>query len=176
MLTLSTDGSTVVLTGYADAPNITSNASTATAVAVPRVVGEVSVGTGAIDTSTILTNVSSTSSIRGVASTDGNNLWITGGAGAVSYTTKGSTAGVQLSTTVANLRGVGIFGGQLMVSDQSGSAVRIGAVGSGLPTTSGQTITALPGTTGASPTGPYGFTQLSLWPGPCWPQHDVRRQ
>ena len=163
LLTLSTDGSTVVLTGYGVAPSITTyNPSTATAATVGRVVGEVTVGTGAIDTSTVLNNVSSTSSVRGVASTDGTQLWVTGGAGAVSYATKGASSGVQLSTTVSNLRGVGIFGGQLMVSDASGSTVRIGAVGSGLPTTAGQTITALPGTTGALPSGPYAFTQISL--------------
>src|ERR1039458_8701038 len=81
LLTLSTDGSTVVLTGYGVAPSTTYNPSTATAATVARVVGEVTVGTGAIDTSTVLNNVSSTSSVRGVASTDGTQLWVTGGAG-----------------------------------------------------------------------------------------------
>src|SRR5262249_37482317 len=59
------------------------------------------------------------------------------------------------STTVPNLRGIQIFAGQLYVSDSSGTTVRLGTVGSGLPTTSGQTITNLPGfpTTGS----PYGF-------------------
>src|SRR5262249_40124815 len=57
--------------------------------------------------------------------------------------------------TVVNLRVVQIFGGQLYVSTGSGSAVRIGAVGPGLPTTAGQTITNLPGFPTAG--SPYGF-------------------
>src|SRR5262249_44342596 len=63
---------------------------------------------------------------------------------------------VQLSTTVVNIRQINIFSAQLYASDASGSAVRIGAVGTGLPTTAGQTITNLPGF--ATSTGsPYGF-------------------
>src|SRR5262249_55223400 len=70
--------------------------------------------------------------------------------------TAGSTTSTQLSTTVTNIRGVGIFAGQLYISDSSGSTVRLGAVGLGLPTTAGQTITNLPGFP-ASTGSPYGF-------------------
>src|SRR5262249_16020909 len=55
------------------------------------------------------------------------------------------TTSTQLSTTVTNLRRTNIFDGQLYVSDASGSAIRLGTVGTGMPTTSGQTITNLPG-------------------------------
>ena len=49
------------------------------------------------------------------------------------------------------------------MSDASGSAVRFGAVGTGLPTTAGQTITNLPGF--ATSTGsPYGFFSADLDP------------
>src|SRR5262249_45589087 len=47
--------------------------------------------------------------------------------------------------TVTNTRVPEIFSGQLYESDSSGSTVRLGTVGTGLPTTSGQTITSLPG-------------------------------
>jgi hypothetical protein len=80
----------------------------------------------------------------------------------------GGTTSVQLSTTVVNLRQVGIFASQLYVTTGSGTAVRLGTVGSGLPTTSGQTITNIPnfplGTT-ANPTSPYGFFFADLDPG-----------
>jgi hypothetical protein len=61
---------------------------------------------------------------------------------------------------VTNIRQVNIFGGQLFSSDSSGTAVRLGTVGTGLPTTAGQTITNLPGfTTSGSP---YAFTFFDL--------------
>jgi hypothetical protein len=59
------------------------------------------------------------------------------------------------------LRQVNIFASQLYISTASGTAVRIGPVGTGLPTSSGQTITNLPGipaTTGS----PYAFVLLDL--------------
>src|SRR5262249_34879422 len=70
-----------------------------------------------------------------------------------------------LSTTVTNIRAVEIFGGQLYESDSSGTAIRLGAVGSGTPTTSGQIITNLPGlptNTGS----PYAFFFADLDPSP----------
>ncbi|MDH4408261.1 MAG: esterase-like activity of phytase family protein, partial [Verrucomicrobiales bacterium] len=61
----------------------------------------------------------------------------------------------QLSTTVTNLRNIGIFGGQLYVSSASGAFLGISTVGTNLPTTSGNTTTLLISTgTGSSP---YGF-------------------
>jgi hypothetical protein len=68
----------------------------------------------------------------------------------------------QLSTTVTNLRQGAIFGSQLFVTDSSGSAVRLGAVGTGLPTTAGQAIVNIPGfpLTGS----PYGFFFADLDP------------
>src|SRR5204863_7211926 len=67
----------------------------------------------------------------------------------------------QLSTTVVNLRQTNIFGGQLYTSTSSGSTVRLGTVGTGMPTTSGQTITNIPGfPTSGSPYAYY-FADLS---------------
>jgi hypothetical protein len=78
----------------------------------------------------------------------------------VHFATLGATTSTQLSTTVTNIRQVNIFGTQLYISDSSGSAVRIGAVDGGLPTTSGQTITNLSmfETAGS----PYGFFSADL--------------
>jgi hypothetical protein len=116
---------------------------------------------GKIDTSTALSDFSDGNNPRSVASTNGTDLWVTGGSGGIRYAAFGSGTSTQLSTTVTNLRQANIFDNQLYVSDSSGSAVRIGAVGTGLPTTSGQTIANLAGIP-ATGTSPYGFFMADL--------------
>jgi hypothetical protein len=101
-----------------------------------------------------------TSNPRSAVTSNGTDIWVTGAANGVRYTTLGGTTSAQLSTTVVNLRGIAIADGQLYVSTASGTAVRIGTVGSGLPTTSGQTITNLPGF--PTTNGPYEFTLFDL--------------
>lgn len=158
LLTRSVDGRYLLLTGYgADIPT-TSLASTA-GTTVPRVVGRVGAD-GVVDTSTALTDFASGNNPRSVVSTDGTTLWVTGGAGGIRSTTFGSTTSTQISTTVTNLRACLVFDDQLYVSTSSGSAVRIGTVGSGLPTAAGEVITNLPGfvTTGS----PYSFFLADL--------------
>ena len=158
-LTLSTDGNFIVLTGYNAAAGTAAIAST-TSAATARTVGVVGMN-GVANTTTALTDFSSGNNPRSVASTNGTDLWVAGGAGGVRYTTLGNTTSTQLSTTVANIRQVEIFGGQLYASDSSGTAVRLGTVGAGLPTTAGQTITNLPGF--ATGTGsPYSFFMADL--------------
>ncbi len=142
-MTRSTDSLYLVFTGY-DAATGTASLTTSTSSSVNRVIGRVG-NSGVVDTTTALTDASTGSSPRGVASTNGTNLWISGGAGGVRYTTLGATTSTQLSSTVTNMRAVSIFGSQLYTSTQSGAAIRVGTVGSGIPTTSGQTITILPG-------------------------------
>ena len=97
---------------------------------------------------------------RSVAATDGSSFWVDGAAGGIRFATLGASTSTQLSTTLTNLRQVEIFGGQLFVSTSSGSAVRIGTVGSGLPATAGQTIMNLPSfpTSGS----PYAFYLADL--------------
>ena len=97
---------------------------------------------------------------RSAVSTNGTDFWVCGGAGGMRYATLGATTSTQLSTTVANLRQAAIFSDQLYVSTSSGSAVRVGTVGTGLPATSGQTITNLPGFPTAG--GPYAFFLCDL--------------
>ncbi len=160
LISLSADQSSVVLTGYGRAIGGTGSLSATTSAAVPRTVGVLNVVTGAMDTTTALGDFASANNPRSVTSTNGTDLWVGGAAGGVRYAVKGGTTSTQLSTTVTNIRQVSIFGGQLYSSDSSGSAVRLGAVGTGLPTTSGQTIVNLPGlpVTGS----PYAFFLADL--------------
>lgn len=159
LLTLSADGRYLLATGYA---SISASAlNTTSSAVVNRVVARID-GSGTIDTTTQLNDFASANNPRGVASTNGTDIWVSGGAGGVRYTTLGSTTSTQLSTTLTNIRGVEIFGDQLYISTQSGSAVRVGTVGTGLPTTAGQTIANLPGfpTSGA----PNAFFLADLTP------------
>ncbi len=162
LLTRSIDKRFLLLTGYDAAVGTSAVANTASST-TPRVIGRVDTS-GLTDTS-LCTNTDYTGgSIRSATSTDGTAIWTGGTASTAStagvrYYTFGSTvcvAGTDVSTvTVTNTRAVNIFDGQLYVSSQSG-AIRLGTVGVGTPTTSGQTITNLPGL----PTGsgsPYQF-------------------
>jgi hypothetical protein len=154
-LTRSVDGHFLLLTGYDSAVPASSSLAGTTSASVPRVVGRID-SLGNVDTTTALSDAASGNNPRCAASTDGTNIWFAGAAGGARFLTLGTTTSTQLSTTVANLRVIGIFASQLYVSDSSGTAVRLGAVGTGLPTTAGQTIVNLPGF--ATSTGsPYGF-------------------
>src|SRR2546423_3889503 len=161
LLTLSVDGQFLVATGY-DANVGTAAVAGTTSTTVNRVVGRVDASAN-IDTTTALTDAYSTSNIRGVTSTNGTDIWTTGTGSAASngsrYTTLASTTSIKLSTSVTNLRATNIFGGQLYVSAGL-DAFRLGTVGTGTPTTSGQTITSLPGfptAAGGNPMSPYQF-------------------
>jgi len=170
LLTISPNEQYIALTGYDSVSGLSNNAPTATSALVNRTVGILNVSNGQLDTSTALTDASSASSVRSAITTDGTNIWVDGGAGGARYTTRGATTSVQLATGTTNLRQIEIYptaanpNGQLMISSASGSA-RLDTVGAGLPTTSGQTLANLPGTTGTSPTGPYAFVQLTLGSG-----------
>jgi MYXO-CTERM domain-containing protein len=157
-LSFSANNQFLMLTGYDTAVgtpnNVVSNAN-------PRTVGRIALN-GTIDTTTRLTDPGNTN-FRSVASTNGTDLWVSGAGSGVRYTTLGSSTSTQVSTTVTNTRVVGIADGQLYVSSSSGTAVRLGAVGTGLPTTSAQVITNLagfPSSTGS----PYGFFFADLSP------------
>lgn len=157
-LSLSADGRFLVFTGYDAALGTTGVASTATS-AVVRTIG-LAGASGTIDTSTTTTQFSG-NNIRGATSTNGTDLWAVGGANGVIYTTTGSNgAGTVVSTTLTNMRGINVFNNQLYVSTGSGSAVRVGTVGTGTPTTTNQTITNLPSfiTSGS----PYAFYFVDL--------------
>ena len=151
-LTRSANGRFLALTGYA-AVIPTSGLSSTLSTTVPRVVGLVDEA-GFFDTSTALTDFSSGNNPRTAATTNGHDLWAGGGSGGVHYTTLGATTSISVSTTVTNIRELGVYFGQLYLSTASGAAGRVGTVGMGLPMTSGQTIANLPGipTAGAADT------------------------
>lgn len=145
LITRSADGHFLLLPGY-DAALPTASLASTSGTAVPRIVGRIAAD-GTVDTSTEVIDGVSGNNPRSVASVDGSQFWFAGAAGGVRLVPFGNTSATttQLSTTVTNLRQVNIFAAQLYVSTSSGSAVRIGAVGSGVPTTAGQTITNISG-------------------------------
>ena len=169
LMTLSVNGQFLMLTGY-DADVGTAAVPQTASATVNRVVGRVDASAN-IDTTTALSDAYSgtannNANVRGATSTNGNDIWTTGTAqtsmaatAGSRYTTLGSTTSTQLSTTPTNLRGTNIFDGQLYVSAGLGT-FRLGTVGTGTPTTSGQTITSLPGfptSTGGTPSSPHQF-------------------
>ena len=147
LLTRSADGQYLLLTGY-DTDLGTTAPDTADPSVIARVIGRVD-SSGTIDTSTLLTDTGLsgvTGSPRSAASTNGTDLFFGGNRGGVRYTTLGSTGTSTTITTPAgqSLRQLNIFDNQLYATTNT-DPVAIGTVGTGTPTTSGQTITALPG-------------------------------
>jgi hypothetical protein len=146
-LNVSVDGQYLVQAGYAAAPGTLAVVGT-TSTAVPRVVARIDLN-GNIDTSTALGDAYSANNIRSVTSLDGAEFWTAGTAttgGGVRYVANvGATTSVGLSNTITNTRVVNIFANQLYTSSATGAFQGVSTVGSGVPTTSGQTITLLPG-------------------------------
>jgi len=162
LLSLSADGQYIFLTGYGT-NSYSSSLASSSGSAVPRVVARVDLN-GNIDTTTALTDFASGNNPRSVASSNGTNIWVAGGAGGVRYTTLGSSTSVQVTgtgSTTNNIRQLEIFNNQLYFSAQSG-ALRLATPGFGLPTTSGNVSTNLPGfpTSGS----PNAFVMLDLNP------------
>lgn len=153
LLTRSTNGKYLVLTGY-NAALGTSGLSGTTSATVNRVIGRVDAA-GVIDTTTALTDAASGNNVRSAASVDGSAFWVAGGTGGVRYATLGATTSTPLnSASPTNVRQLNFFGGQLYASTGSGTT-GIYTVGTGTPTTAGQTPAILPGLSGS--TGPYSF-------------------
>lgn len=154
-LSLSTDGHYALVAGY-DAPPGTASVASTTAANNNRVVGRID-AMGNVDTATAFNASFSASNVRGVASSDGINIWASGngngGTGGVWHTTLGSTGGTQILTAPNNMRWLGIFGGQLYGISGSANFTQVFSVGTGLPTTTGQMTTASPGMNAASPSG-----------------------
>lgn len=155
MLSRSVDGHFVVLSGYAAAPGTTPVSASASAT-IQRVVARVDAA-GAVDTTTLLGTTAYTgNNVRSAASVDGTAFWV-GGAGnpngGVWYATRGGGTVTQIETSPGptSLRSVEIFGSQLFASGNNNNFKRVLTIGSGLPTTGGQTATALSGMTDASP-------------------------
>lgn len=144
LLSISSTGDYLITSGYAAAPG-TAAVSGTTSAATPRVIARIRLD-GTIDTSTSINNLFSGVSVRSAVSTDGANFWVTGGNSGVVYASMASTTGLALSNMApTNLRVANIANGQLYATTGSGAAGRLLVVGSGVPSTAGQTVTPVPG-------------------------------
>jgi Carboxypeptidase regulatory-like domain len=157
-ITRSADGNYLLIAGY-DVPIATASVDTTVTTGGInfRVIGRIGVD-GLVDTTTSTSSFSG-GQIRGAASDFGVNMWLSGANTGILHTTFGLNTPATLIGSVipivTNNRAVGIFGGQLFASNGSGTNIRIQAIGTGLPTTTGQTMSGIPGfgTAGS----PYGF-------------------
>lgn len=158
ILTQSVDGRYLISVGYDAALGTASVVSTTSATA-NRVVARVAIATEAIDSSTALADAYSGNNLRSATSLDGSAFWTAGTSstsGSVRYAALGAASSTQLATNLTNVRVVNVFDGQLYCSSASGAFLGVSTVGVGTPTTSGQTITLLPGF-GAAGTTSYDF-------------------
>ena len=161
LLSRSVDGAYLVLTGYDAAAGTLALAGT-TSAANNRIIGRIAAD-GTFDTSTRLSDGFSGGNIRSATTVDGTTFYAVGSTGGVRYAALGNPASgtsTVVSAVPSNNRGVGIYGGNLYVSSSTttgGNFLGISQVGTGLPTTTGQTTTALPGFPTAAGPSPYGF-------------------
>ena len=175
LLTRSTNGNCLAVPGYGrdlgtGTGNLTTTGTTASGGAISRVVARVST-TGAVDTSTALTDFALGSNFRSATSSDCNSFWVSGSASAantsagVHYATFGSTTSVDLTTVGGFTAGrqVAIYGGQLYVSSASTTANRRGmfAVGTGTPNTA-NTPVRVAGLTDTNSASSYGYVFADL--------------
>jgi hypothetical protein len=163
-MSLALNGQSLVFGGYNTAAGLASVATTDATVTLRTVVRVDSAG--AIATSN-LPNSFNGSNIRSAVTTNGTDVWVAGNAGGglgatggTRYHAFGSGAVTQLSSTTTNNRVVTIFGNQLYVSSATGAFQGLSTFGPGLPTTSGQTLTLLPGFPTAAGPSPYGHFGL----------------
>ena len=163
MISRSVDKKFLLATGYDTLPDPTKlGVSGSTSASVNRVVGIMDAN-GVLDATTALNDAYSKNNFRGAVSTNGTDLWLSGtgspsSSAGVRFTTKGATTSTQLSSTVTNIRNLGIFNNQLYSTSASGAFQGLCTVGTGLPTTSGQTIAILPGFPTTSGPSSYGFS------------------
>ncbi len=145
----------------------TADVATSNATTYPRVVGRID-ASGTIDTSTTLGAEFSSKSVRGATSTDGVSIWVSGNGnsltGGVLLTTFGSTAASQVLLTPSNVRFVHIFDNQLYGTSGSAMFTNVFAIGTGVPTTPGQTGTTLAGMSTATGPSPYSFALVDRSP------------
>ena len=151
LLSRSSDKQFLIAAGY-DAAVATAGV---VATSAARVVGRISVD-GSIDATTALTDFGGNH--RSATSADGTAFWVTSSSGGTRYATLGSTTSTLLSTAPTNVRQVNIFNGQLYISSASSTFFGISSVGTGLPTTSGQTTSILPGFPTATGPSSYAFS------------------
>ncbi|AEV96638.1 hypothetical protein A4D02_20935 [Niastella koreensis] len=134
-LSLSTNGKSLIVPGL--------NVDLGVSTLGPRSIGVVDYN-GAISSITVDPNASSYN-MRSAVSNDGTNLWAaSGGSLGVEYTTVGSATPALIASIGGSSNSVGIANGQLYASSNSNSLPLV-KIGTGLPTTTGQTVSAVPG-------------------------------
>jgi len=140
LLNRSANGQCLAVPGYAAAPG-TSGVKSATAATAQRLVGLVDAA-GAIDTRTALgTSAFSTDAIRAATSNDCSQVWASGnGTSATRGVWHAPVANASIQLNSANFQGLAIAGGQLY-----GGSGTLNKVGTGLPTSTGQTLTTVAG-------------------------------
>lgn len=165
-VTQSVDGRYLVVTGFGASP-YTGLISFTTSVAFPRVIARVALD-GAVDATTALTDTHSgggglPGDFVSAATVDGSAFWTSGtgvqtGNRGICHATLGATTSVQLASVPTASRVVDITDGQLHVSTVHLPQIGVNTVGTGLPTTPGQTTTLLSGMPGTSGTAqPWDF-------------------
>ncbi len=160
-LTQSADGRFLLVAGYGTAPGGASVASSSSS-SVPRVCARIGLDE-VIDSTTALSDAYSQNNFRGIASYSGLEFWTAGTASAANNPSVrfvaglGASSSLQLDTTSINIRRVDVWNNQVWAVTASGSAFGVCAVGNGLPTTSPQSISLLPGFPTTSGPSPYDF-------------------
>lgn len=143
LLTRSFDGACLLVPGYATAAGTTGVAASASGT-VQRSLAIVSAA-GAVDTTTTLgSNAFNTKSPRAAVSDNCSHAWLSGDGSTsakqgVWYATKGSTSATQVYSTNA-VHGLLVADGRLWASLKSST---LNIIGTGLPTTTGQTGSAI---------------------------------
>ncbi len=160
-ITRSPNGLYLVVAGYnpTSIPYASSILS-ATSAAVPRVVAWVT-NNSTINTLS-LNDWCSGNAPRSATTNDATQFWLGGGTGGVNYRAVSGSATVNLYSTIPSIRNVLIADGNLYASSTT-SNPRLGQIGTGLPTTTGQTFTGLNGYP-ANTTAPNQFVFLDLNP------------
>ncbi len=151
-ISLSGDGRYIFVAGYNVAPGgVLASAS------VERVAGRVDFF-GSVSTSTYITD-GSTGNARSIFSTNGTDIWMaTSGVGVRYFTYGNTTTSTLISAAPTNTRVVNVLNGQLYITAGSGAFQGVASIGTGAPTTAGQTTTILPGFPVASGPSPYGYS------------------
>ena len=155
-LNTSGDGKLITFAGYDAALNA---ANVASATNINRVICQIN-NAAAITfpssySGSIATKVYSGNNIRSAVTFDGTGFWTAGNSntttGGIYYIPSGTlnatTAApvVKINSTLTNARIVKIFNNQLFGNASAGSFLDPFTIGTGVPTTSGQTLTVLPG-------------------------------
>lgn len=148
-ISLSEDGQFLALAGY-DAATGTAGVAATTSASVNRTVAVVDAA-GNVNTTTAFSNRFNSVPVRG-AVVNGSDVWVAGGNGGIVYAALGSTGTSNTLITTSTGRCLAIYDGQLYASSTA-TGLRMARVGTGLPTSTGQTMQNLPGypNSGGSP-------------------------